>query len=83
VLLSAHELSPLLGAIDRVLYLGGGQAAIGLVDEVITSETLSRLYGGPVQVARVGGRIFVLPGAELAVSDGCHAHSHARAQAGA
>ena len=36
VLFSAHELNPLLGAIDRVLYLGSGEAAIGTVAEVIT-----------------------------------------------
>jgi zinc/manganese transport system ATP-binding protein len=29
VLFSAHELNPLLGALDRVLYLGGGHAALG------------------------------------------------------
>ena len=45
VLFSAHELNPLLGAIDRVLYLGSGQAAIGTVEEVITAPVLSRLYG--------------------------------------
>ena len=45
MLFSAHELNPLLGALDRVLYLGGGQAALGTVDEVITGPVLSRLYG--------------------------------------
>ena len=45
VLFSAHEINPLVGAIDRVLYLGKGQAAIGTVDEVITAPVLSRLYG--------------------------------------
>ena len=29
VLFSAHEINPLLDALDRVLYLGGGQAALG------------------------------------------------------
>ena len=45
VLFTAHELNPLLDAMDRVLYLGQGRAALGTVDEVITSEVLSRLYG--------------------------------------
>ena len=45
VLFSAHEINPLIGAIDRVLYLGNRQAAIGTVDEVITAPVLSRLYG--------------------------------------
>ncbi len=62
VLFSAHELNPLLGALDRVLYLGGGQAALGTVDEVITGPVLSRLYGAPIDVVRIKGRIFVMSG---------------------
>jgi zinc/manganese transport system ATP-binding protein len=71
VLFSAHELNPLLGAIDRVLYLGGGQAALGHVDEVITGPVLSRLYGAPIEVAHLNGRIFVMAGDH---EIGPHAH---------
>ena len=60
VLISAHELNPLLGAMDRVLYLGGGRAALGTVDEVITAPVLSGLYGAPIEVVHAGGRIFVM-----------------------
>ena len=60
MLFSAHELNQLLGAIDRVLYLGSGQAALGTVDEVITPAVLSRLYGAPIEVVRAAGHIFVL-----------------------
>jgi zinc/manganese transport system ATP-binding protein len=62
VLFAAHELNPLLDAMDRVLYLGGGRAALGTVDEVITGPVLSRLYGTEIEVVRVGGRIFVMAG---------------------
>lgn len=62
VLFSAHELNPLLGAMDRVLYLGGGHAAIGSVEEVITTNVLSRLYGSKIDVVRVDGSIFVMSG---------------------
>jgi zinc/manganese transport system ATP-binding protein len=62
VLFSAHELNPLLNAIDRVLYLGGGQAALGSVDDVITGPVLSRLYGSEIDVVRLRGRIFVMSG---------------------
>ena len=55
ILFSAHELNPLVNAIDRVLYLGGGEAALGTVDEVITGPVLSRLYGAEIEVVRVGG----------------------------
>jgi zinc/manganese transport system ATP-binding protein len=60
VLFTAHELSPLLPVLDTVLYLGNGEAALGTVDEVVTAPTLSRLYGAPIEVFHVQGRIFVM-----------------------
>jgi len=85
VLFSAHELNPLLGAIDRVLYLGSGQAALGTIDEVITGPVLSRLYGSEIEVVRVKGRIFVMSGGHELEGDGHrhdahapHAHHHHR-----
>jgi len=78
VLFSAHELNPLLGVMDRVLYLGSGQAALGSVDAVITGPVLSRLYGAPIEVIRVQGRIFVMSGAhEVERDDHRHGHDHA------
>jgi zinc/manganese transport system ATP-binding protein len=62
VLFSAHELNPLLPAMDRVLYLGSGQATIGPVDEVITGPVLSRLYGSQIDVVKVNGSVFVMSG---------------------
>jgi zinc/manganese transport system ATP-binding protein len=62
VLFSAHELNPLLDAMDRVLYLGNGQAALGTVEQVITGPVLSRLYGSEIDVVRLGRRIFVMAG---------------------
>ncbi|MDE2199035.1 MAG: ABC transporter ATP-binding protein [Rhodospirillales bacterium] len=73
VLFSAHELNPLLGALDRVLYLGHGAAALGTVDEVITAPVLSRLYGAPIEVIRLAGRIFVMSGGHDMEHD---AHRH-------
>jgi len=60
VLFSAHELNQLIGALDRVLYLGHGQAVLGTVDEVVTAPVLSRLYGTDIDVVRANGHIFVL-----------------------
>jgi zinc/manganese transport system ATP-binding protein len=74
VLFSAHEVNPLLGAVDKVLYLGGGRAAIGTVDEVVNDATLSALYRTTVRVIRTDGRIFVL--AEDGVLDGHDQHDH-------
>ena len=82
VLFSAHELNPLLNSIDRVLYLGNGRAALGTIDEVITKPVLSQLYGSPIDVMRVNGRIFVMAGdvevdkLDHAHEDGPDGHSH-------
>ena len=35
VLLSAHEMNPLLPVMDRIVYLAGGRAASGTTDEVV------------------------------------------------
>jgi zinc/manganese transport system ATP-binding protein len=77
VLFSAHELNQLLGTLDRVLYLGNGQAVLGTVDQVITASVLSRLYGTEIQVVRADGHIFVMSrGRDVEVSDHQHDHDH-------
>jgi zinc/manganese transport system ATP-binding protein len=84
VLFSAHELNPLLPAIDRVLYLGHGKAALGTVDEVITGPVLSRLYGSEIDVVRLGDRIFVMSGGHDVQRDDHrhedHPHHHPAAE---
>jgi zinc/manganese transport system ATP-binding protein len=61
VLLVAHDVNPLLPYLDRVVYLAGGHAVEGPVEEVITSETLTRLHGVPVEVLRASdGRLVVV-----------------------
>jgi zinc/manganese transport system ATP-binding protein len=65
VLISAHEMNPLLPAIDRVVYLAGGRAVSGTAEEVIRSSVLSELYGHHVDVLRVHGRVIVVAGTGL------------------
>jgi zinc/manganese transport system ATP-binding protein len=61
VLLVAHDVNPLLDSLDRVIYLAGGRALAGPVNEVITPETLSALYGTRVEVLRTAdGRLVVV-----------------------
>ena len=77
VLFSAHELNQLLGTLDRVLYLGNGQAVLGTVDEVITAPVLSRLYGTDIEVVRAAGHIFVMSrGRDVETSAHQHEHDH-------
>jgi zinc/manganese transport system ATP-binding protein len=60
VLLSAHDMNPLLGVMDRIVYVANGRAASGSTDEVVTSAGLSQLYGHHVDVVRVHGRVLVV-----------------------
>jgi zinc/manganese transport system ATP-binding protein len=60
VLLVAHDVNPLLSYLNRVVYFGGGHAAVGSPREVITAATLTRLYGVAVDVLETaGGRLVV------------------------
>jgi zinc/manganese transport system ATP-binding protein len=60
ILMASHEINPLLAVTDRVLYIANGQSTSGATDEVITSSTLTRLYGSPVEVVQALGRLFVV-----------------------
>jgi zinc/manganese transport system ATP-binding protein len=62
VLVSAHDMNPLLAAMDRIVYLAHGRAASGPTDAVVRSEVLSALYGHPIDVMRVHGRVLVIAG---------------------
>jgi len=63
VMLVSHDINPLLPVVDRVIYMANGHCAIGTVDEVITSASLTQLYGSPVEVVQALDRVFVV-GAE-------------------
>jgi zinc/manganese transport system ATP-binding protein len=60
VVFVTHDVNPVLHTVDRVLYLAPGSWAIGTPDEVLTSETLSLLYGTDVDVLNVRGRVVVV-----------------------
>jgi zinc/manganese transport system ATP-binding protein len=71
VLFVTHDVNPILGAVDRVLYLAGGSFRIGAPDDVLRSDVLSELYGSPVDVIRSGGRVVI-----VGAPDQSHAHEH-------
>lgn len=61
VLMVAHDVNPILPYLDQVVYLARGRAVAGTPQEVITTETLSALYGSPVEVLRSStGRLVVV-----------------------
>jgi zinc/manganese transport system ATP-binding protein len=72
VLLVAHDVNPLGAYLDRVVYLAGGRALCGEVEEVITAQTLSELYGTRIEVLRTSdGRLVVVGQPEAP-----HHHGH-------
>ena len=60
VLLSAHDMNPLLSMMDRIVYLAHGRAVTGTTDAVVRTEVLSQLYGYHIDVVRVHGRVLVV-----------------------
>ncbi len=76
VLLVAHDINPILGYLDRVVYIAGGSAVEGRPQDVISSQTLSRLYGAPIEVLRASdGRLVVVGQPEAPFVHGDrHAH---------
>jgi zinc/manganese transport system ATP-binding protein len=81
VMIVAHDVNPILGYLDRVIYLGRGGAISGTPAEVIRPATLSRLYGTAVEVLSTSdGRLVVVgaPEAPALHTDrhGTHADRH-------
>lgn len=66
VLLVTHDINPLLGKVDRILYLANGRFTLGRPQEVLRSDVLTDLYGADVFVLRAGDRLVVVgaPAAE-------------------
>ncbi len=78
VVFVTHEINPVLPHVNRVLYLAPGSWAVGSPDEVLTTETLTRLYGTPVDVLRVRGRVVVVGAPDepdSALGEAGHSHS--------
>ncbi|HUY72262.1 MAG TPA: metal ABC transporter ATP-binding protein [Gaiellaceae bacterium] len=76
VLLVAHDVNPLLPYVERVVYIARGKVVAGAPEQVITSKTLSDLYGVPVEVLRASdGRLVVVGEPEAPAHHGAH-HAH-------
>lgn len=60
-LLVTHDVNPVLSYLSGVVYLAGGKAVTGSVDQVINTQVLSDLYGAAVEVLRTSdGRLAVV-----------------------
>lgn len=77
VLFVTHDINAVLDYVDQVLYLAAGQFRLGPPSEVLTSATLTELYGAPVDVLRAQGRVIVVAsndpstGYHLSEDDNC------------
>ncbi len=76
VLLVAHDVNPLLPYLDRVIYLAAGHAVAGTVEQVITGEVLTGLYGLPVEVLKASDGRLVVVGQPEAPAHHHDRHSH-------
>jgi zinc/manganese transport system ATP-binding protein len=62
ILISAHEMNPLLPVMERIVYLVRGRVASGTTEEVVRTDVLSKLYGRQVEVLHIHGRVLVVAG---------------------
>ena len=60
LLFVTHGINPVLGVVDKVLYIAPHGHMFGAVDEVMRSDVLSELYGSKVNVIEVDGRLIVV-----------------------
>ena len=63
-LLVAHDINPLIRCLDKVIYIANGRVATGLPSEVLTTESLTALYGVPVEVLHDSRGNLVIVGGE-------------------
>ena len=74
VVLVAHDVNPILGYLDRVVYFAEGAGVEGTPREVIDGPTLSRLYGAPIEVLETSdGRLVVVGTPEPPAHHHCQA----------
>jgi zinc/manganese transport system ATP-binding protein len=79
VMLVTHDINPVLSVTDRILYLVGESWAVGKPEDILTTATLTRLYGAPVEVLHLHGRVLVVSSAEAGAEGqqgGGHHHQH-------
>jgi ABC-type Mn2+/Zn2+ transport system ATPase subunit len=62
VIMVSHLLNVVASYVTRLAIVGNGRLEVGPVDGMLTADRLSALYGTPVLVDRVDGRVVVLPG---------------------
>jgi zinc/manganese transport system ATP-binding protein len=63
-LLVAHDINPMIKCLDKVIYIANGKVATGRPSDVLTSESLTALYGVRVEVLHDSRGNIVIVGGE-------------------
>jgi zinc/manganese transport system ATP-binding protein len=77
IIFVTHAINPILPWVDRVLYIASGQWVIDKPSKVLNSKTLSRLYGSPIEVVKIHGRLLVIGADEAMQVAGAHHEENA------
>jgi zinc/manganese transport system ATP-binding protein len=77
VLLVAHDVNPILGYLDRVVYFAGGRGLSGPPREVVSGPVLSDLYGVPIEVLETSDGRLVAVGTPEPPAHHHSVHDHA------
>ncbi len=62
VLMTGHDINPLLPHLDYVIYMANGKGRMGTVREIMTTPLLSEIYGKPVTVSELDGMLCIRVG---------------------
>jgi zinc/manganese transport system ATP-binding protein len=76
VVMVAHDVNPIITALDRVVYIASGGVASGTPREVVTGETLTRLYRTPIEVMSTREGQLVVVGTPEAPAHHSDRHTH-------
>ena len=77
VIFVTHEINPILPWVDRVLYIAKGKTVIDTPENVLQSAALSAIYGSPVEVLTVHGRVIVIAADDPSLPEGqAHHEEH-------
>ena len=73
IIVVAHDLNPLAPIVDQVLWIARRQVRCGTIDEVVSEEVLSDLYGHPIEIVVTAHGRRVIVGLE---EEFAHPHPH-------
>ena len=62
VMFITHDVNPILSHVDRVLFLARGTYMLGSPADVLTSASLTELFGVATQVVHVEDKVFIVGG---------------------